>query len=191
MPCLNWEHFCGQLWWIWNTKALSSCTVLVTDIAIEMDTEESLSIGQCWVLSWCSVTSSVLCKDGEGSCAAFYGGSEKSDWLNCGTLDVSQLSQDKIRSWRCFPAVGKGRKSVSCCVIWLQLDIRVEAGNVDLPTGQLFTWHRCVYIYPGVEVHAWHHSSHSERCSFLPSCCEQKVRHETPRIFLRCEKFQA
>lgn len=156
-----------------------------------MDTEGSLSIGQCWILSWCLVTSFVLCKDGEVSSAAFYGGSENSVWLNCGTSGVSQLSQDKMWNSRHFPATGKGRKSVTCCVKWLQLDIRVEAGNVDLPTGQLFTWHRCVCIYPRVQVYTWHHSSDGERCFFLPSCCEQKVRHETSRIFLRCEKFPA
>lgn len=35
-------------------------------------------------------------------------------------------------------------------ITWLQLGIRVEAGDADFLAGQLLTWHRCVYIYPRV-----------------------------------------
>lgn len=75
----------------------------------EMDTEWGFSVGQCWMPRWCSVTF-VLCKDGEGSPAAFQGDSEKSIWLTCGTWDVFWVSQARIWNWGCFPVIWNRQK---------------------------------------------------------------------------------
>lgn len=154
-----------------------------------MDTEGSLSIGQCWILSWCSVASFVLCKDGEGSCATFYGGSEKSlfDWTVALQMSPSLVEikyetegvfQQLKRQETCYllhhmAAVGHQSRGWGC---WSPDRSVIHMAQV------------CVYLPKGVALYLAPFFWLGE--VLLPAKL-WTVRHETPRIFLRCEKFQA
>lgn len=134
----------------------------------------------------------IICKNGEGSPAAFDGSSEKRTCLDCATMDFFQLSQARIRNWGCFPGIWKRQEMLSALTYGY---VRVEAWKLRVKLGMLlcrwvgYSQGPSVCGCPREEAYAWHHFSGWERYPVQPRHYEWKARHETPHISLRCEKF--
>lgn len=76
----------------------------------------------------------IICKNGEGSPAAFDGSSEKRTCLDCATMDFFQLSQARIRNWGCFPGIWKRQEMLSALTYGY---VRVEAWKLRVKLGML------------------------------------------------------